>query len=52
MFRLLSAFKFRFANFFTMIRVSFSNGNVIAIHSFRCHPNPQMLQKYPKGSTV
>ena len=40
------------ANLFIMMRVSFSNGNVIAIHSFRCHPNPQMLQKYPKGSTV
>jgi len=42
----------RFANLFIMMRVSFSNGNVIVIHSFHCHPNPQMLQKYPKGSTV
>ena len=32
--------------------VNGSNGNVIAIPSFRCYPNPQMLQKYPKCSTV
>ena len=46
------AFMFCFASRFTIRLVSFSNGNVIAIHSFRCHPNSQMLQKYPKGPSI
>lgn len=46
------AFIFCFASRFTIRLVSFSNGNVIVLHSFHYHPNPQMLQKYPKGSTV
>ena len=29
-----------------------SNGNVIVLHSFRCYPNPKILQKYPKGPSI